>query len=81
MTTCNYLQVTQEEVDRFREESANVPTCRATVVAGRKAGPLFHKKVKVRGAEEDLSFNIMIPLPTPPGTHNVTTLLVYTHIL
>ena len=36
------------------------------MVAGRSAGPLFHKKVTVEGADEDLSFNIMIPLPTPP---------------
>ena len=34
--------------------------------AGRSAGPLFHKKVTVEGADEDLSFNIAIPLPTPP---------------
>ena len=40
------------------------------VVAGRSAGPLFYKKVTVEGAaaDEDLSFNIMIPLriPTSP---------------
>ena len=36
------------------------------MVAGRSAGPLFHKKVTVEGADEDLSFNIMIPLPTSP---------------
>ena len=40
--------------------------CGARVVAGRGAGPLFHKKVTVEGADEDLSFNILIPLPTPP---------------
>ena len=40
--------------------------CGARVVAGRSAGPLFHKKVTVEGADEDLSFNIMIPLPTSP---------------
>ena len=34
--------------------------------AGRSAGPLFHKKVTVEGADEDLSFNIAIPLPPPP---------------
>ena len=34
--------------------------------AGRSAGPLFHKKVTIEGADEDLSFNIAIPLPTPP---------------
>ena len=36
------------------------------VIAGRSAGPLFYKKVTVEGAaaDEDLSFNIMIPLPT-----------------
>ena len=40
--------------------------CGARVVAGRSAGPLFHKKVTVEGADEDLSFNILIPLPAPP---------------
>ena len=38
--------------------------CGARVFAGRNAGPLFHKKVTVEGADEDLSFNIAIPLPT-----------------
>ena len=42
-----------------------VPMCGARVVAGRSAGPLFHKKVTVEGADEDLSFNILIPLPAP----------------
>ena len=37
--------------------------CGARVFAGRNAGPLFHK-VTVEGADEDLSFNIAIPLPT-----------------
>ena len=36
------------------------------MVAGRSAGSLFHKKVTVEGADEDLSFNILIPLPTSP---------------
>ena len=58
-----------------------MPLCGARVVAGSNADPLFHEEVIVEGAEEDLSFNIMIPLPTPPGTHNATTLLVYTHPL
>ena len=35
------------------------------MVASRSAGPLFHK-VTVEGADEDLSFNILIPLPTSP---------------
>ena len=39
------------------------------MVAGKKAGPLFHEEVMVEGAEEDLSFNIMIPLPIPPGMY------------
>ena len=41
--------------------------CGARVVAGRSAGPLFHKKVTVEGADEDLSFNILIPLPPSPS--------------
>ena len=52
------------------------------MIAGRNADSFFHEEVIVEGAEEDLSFNIMIPLPTPPpGTPNVTILLVYTHPL
>ena len=39
--------------------------CGARVFAGRNAGPFFHKKVTVEGADEDLSFNVAIPLPPP----------------
>ena len=46
------------------------------MVAGRSAGPLFHKKVTVEGADEDLSFNILIPLPPkqpPQGISSIST--------
>ena len=42
----------------------HVPLRGARVIAGRDANGLFHKKVKVEGAEENLTFNITIPLPT-----------------
>ena len=47
------------------------------MVAGRSAGPLFHKKVIVEGADEDLSFNITIPLPTSPGIIISVTLYLF----
>ena len=51
-------------------------------MADKNAASIFHEEVIVEGAEENLSFNIMIPLPTPPpGTPNVTISLVYTHPL
>ena len=63
-----YVQITKKEVDRFKkfEDNTRIPLRGARVVASRSAGPLFHKKVTVEGADEDLSFNIMIP-PPPQG--------------
>ena len=58
--------MSKKEVDCFTKESGHIPTCRASVSAGRTADALFHCEVAVRGSEEDLSFNIMIPLPTQP---------------
>ena len=50
------------------------------VIAGGNADPLFHKKVTVEGANEDLSFNILIPLPTSPqppqGSSNLVNIII-----
>ena len=51
------------------------------MVAGKKAGPLFHEEVMVEGAEEDLSFNIMIPLPTPPGMYMHQSCKAYIYLI
>ena len=60
----------KKEVDRLKmfKDKVRIPYAYrgVRVVAGRSAGPLFHKEVTVEGADEDLSFNIMIPLPTSP---------------
>ena len=54
--------------------------CGARVFAGRNAGPLFHKKVTVEGADEDLSFNIAIPLPTPPPQQQPPQGIINKHV-
>ena len=50
------------------------------MVADRDAGTLFHKKVTVEGADEDLSFNIMIPLPTPPPQQQPLLGIINKHV-
>ena len=54
-------------MDKFSQDSSDIPTCSAEVFAGERADPLFRGKVVVTGTRERLSFNISIRSPPQRG--------------
>ena len=54
-------------MDRFSQDSNDIPACSAEVFAGKGADQSFREKVAVTGTREHLSFNISIPLPPQQG--------------
>ena len=67
----------KKDIDNFRQDSPHIPSCNATIIAGEKAKRLFREEIVVEGTAEDynLSFNILLHLPTPQG-NNITVLLL-----